>query len=35
LHTRGALPKYLERLRETGRERWADLLAARYPNEAR
>jgi arylsulfatase A-like enzyme len=35
LHTRGALPKYLERLRETERGHWADLLAARYPNEAR
>ena len=33
-HTRGHLPRYLGRLRETGRSRWADDLADRYPNEA-
>ena len=32
-HTRGELPKYLKRLRETGRGRWADLLAAKHPKE--
>lgn len=30
-HTRGELPGYLERLRETGRGRWAELLEKRYP----
>jgi choline-sulfatase len=33
-HTRGQLPAYLKRLRETGREIWADHLARRYPREA-
>lgn len=33
LHTRGALPKYLERLRQTGRAEWADRLAAAHPDE--
>lgn len=32
-HTRGELPKYLERLRATGRARWADALAAKHPTE--
>jgi len=32
-HTRGRLPQYLERLRETGREGWADRLAAKHPND--
>jgi arylsulfatase A-like enzyme len=31
LHTRGQLPKYLERLRETGRASWAERLAATHP----
>jgi Arylsulfatase A and related enzymes len=34
LHTRGALPAYLARLRDTERAHWADLLAARHPTEA-
>jgi arylsulfatase A-like enzyme len=33
-HTRGTLPAYLERLRETGRAAHADRLAARHPAEA-
>lgn len=33
LHTRGQLPKYLERLRATGRGEWADSLAAAHPRE--
>jgi hypothetical protein len=33
-HTRGNLPRYLERLRATGRARWADLLVTRHPREA-
>lgn len=33
LHTRGQLPKYLERLRATDRAAWADRLAARHPTE--
>ncbi len=33
LHTRGALPNYLVRLRETGREKWADNLAEKHPRE--
>lgn len=33
LHTRGQLPRYLQRLRETGRADWADRLAAAHPNE--
>ena len=32
-HTRGQLPKYLERLRETGRADWAEKLAKRYPRD--
>jgi choline-sulfatase len=32
-HTRGMLPGYLERLRATGREEHAELLAARHPDE--
>jgi len=32
-HTRGMLPPYLERLRATGRERHADRLARRHPDE--
>lgn len=34
LHTRGQLPRYLERLRATGREAWAERLAAQHPKEA-
>jgi arylsulfatase A-like enzyme len=34
LHTRGELPKYLQRLRDTGRGQWADRLAAAHPKEA-
>ena len=34
LHTRRQLPKYLERLRATGRGEWADRLAAMHPAEA-
>ncbi len=33
MHTRGALPAYIERLQATGREHWAGLLAARHPSE--
>ncbi len=33
-HTRGCLPKYLRRLRETGRSEWAERLAAMHPREA-
>ena len=33
-HTRRQLPGYIKRLRETGREKWADHLAARYAREA-
>jgi hypothetical protein len=33
-HTRGQLPGYLKRLRETGREEWAKRLAAMHPTEA-
>jgi arylsulfatase A-like enzyme len=29
-HVRGQLPRYLERLRATGRERWADEIARRH-----
>lgn len=32
-HTRGELPNYLKRLRATGRETWADLLAKKHPTE--
>jgi choline-sulfatase len=32
-HTRGQLPAYLKRLRETGRSSWADRLAAQHPAE--
>jgi choline-sulfatase len=32
-HTRGMLPTYLQRLRETGRGHHADRLAARHPGE--
>lgn len=32
-HTRKHLPAYLERLRETGRSHWADVLEARHPTE--
>lgn len=31
-HVRGQLPKYLQRLRETGRAKWADALAAAHPD---
>ena len=33
-HTRGCLPGYLKRLRETCRGRWADRLAQRHAQEA-
>jgi arylsulfatase A-like enzyme len=33
-HTRQHLPQYLDRLRETGRGKWADVLVARHPDEA-
>ncbi len=33
LHTRGHLPAYLQRLRETGRGEWADHLAAMHSKE--
>ncbi len=33
-HTRGHLPSYLDRLRETGRSAWADALVQRHPDEA-
>ena len=33
-HTRGHLPQYLDRLRQTGRGGWADTLAQRYPQQA-
>jgi arylsulfatase A-like enzyme len=33
LHTRGMLPPYLERLRQTGRERHAERLARLHPDE--
>ncbi len=32
-HTRGQLPAYLQRLRDTGRSHWAEHLQARYPDE--
>ena len=32
-HTRGMLPGYLTRLRATGREQHAQLLAARHPDQ--
>jgi hypothetical protein len=34
-HVRRHLPAYLDRLRATGRARWADVLAERHPAEAR
>jgi arylsulfatase A-like enzyme len=34
-HTRGQLPAYLKRLRDTGRARWADRLAAQHPSDCR
>jgi hypothetical protein len=34
LHTRGQLPAYLRRLRETGRSERADRLASMHPREA-
>lgn len=33
-HVRGHLPAYLERLRETGRSHWADVLRDRFPADA-
>jgi arylsulfatase A-like enzyme len=33
-HTRHHLPRYLDRLRETGRGHWADVLLDRHPREA-
>lgn len=35
LHTRGELKGYCERLRQTGRGNWADLLTARHPTEVK
>ncbi|HEY0076422.1 MAG TPA: sulfatase [Abditibacteriaceae bacterium] len=35
LHTRGALPNYLKRLRETGRSQWAEILEKKHPRECR
>ena len=32
-YTRGQLPKYLKRLRETGRAHHAETLAAQHPDE--
>jgi arylsulfatase A-like enzyme len=32
-HTRGQLPAYLKRLRETGRAHWAEKLAKQHPKE--
>jgi choline-sulfatase len=32
-HTRGQLPRYIQRLRATDRSHWADKLIARHPNE--
>jgi choline-sulfatase len=32
-HTRGHLPQYLQRLRDTGRGKWADELARKHSNE--
>ena len=32
-HVRGHLPSYLERLRNTGRSHWADVLIERHPEE--
>lgn len=32
-HTRGELPAYLKRLRETGRASWAERLAQQHPSE--
>lgn len=34
LHTRGQLPRYLQRLRDTDRSTWADRLALQHPTEA-
>ena len=34
LHTRGHRPAYVERLRATGRSRWADVLLERHADEA-
>jgi hypothetical protein len=33
-HVRGHLPRYLDRLRKTGREQWAERLEAKYPEAA-
>ncbi len=33
-HVRGHLPAYLDRLRDTGRARWADVLTERFPADA-
>jgi choline-sulfatase len=32
-HTRGELPEYIQRLKETGRAHHAETLAARHPDE--
>ena len=32
-HTRGRLPSYVKRLRETGRTHHAEALASRHPDE--
>ena len=34
-HTRNQLPAYVKRLRQTGRSKWADLLAAKHPPASR
>ena len=34
-HTCGFLPKYLERLRATGRAKWADVLKDKHARECR
>ena len=34
-HVRGHLPAYLERLRTTGRAQWANILAERWPEDAK
>jgi len=32
-HTRGQLPKYIDRLKDTGRSAWADRLASKHPRD--
>jgi choline-sulfatase len=33
-HIRGHLPAYLERLEQTGRSQWIDVLKDRHPDDA-